>query len=154
MNSDSAVFQYPISKREGGSVILEKCVPLKISKVVLCVDDDPRALMARSLILSVAGYDVKAAASSDAAMAIFRRCHVDLVVADHFLPGIAGAALATAMKALRPQVRFVLLMVAPEWPSGSEQVDLVLIKGMDPRDFLVSIDRLLNGEVRKSAASC
>ncbi len=89
--------------------------------------------MARSLILSVAGYDVKAAASPDAAMAIFRRCEVDLVVADHFLPGITGAELATAMKAIRPQVPFVLLMVAPEWPSGSEQVDVVLIKGMDPQ---------------------
>lgn len=134
-------------------MLVEKCVPLTIPKIVLCVDDDPRALMARSLILSVAGYDVKAAASSDAALAIFRRCHVDLVVADHFLPGITGAELATAMKALRPQVPFVLLMVAPEWPSSAKNVDLVLIKGMEPKDFLSDIDRLLNREVRKAAST-
>jgi CheY-like chemotaxis protein len=86
-------------------------------------------------------------------LAIFRSCQVDLVVADHFLPGITGAELATAMKAIRPQVQFVLLMVAPERPLGAEHVDLVLIKGRDPEEFLIDVERLLNREVRKDAAS-
>lgn len=121
--------------------------------VVLCVDDDPRAMMARALILSLAGYDVQTAASSDAALSIFRRSQIDLVIADHFLPGVNGAALAGAMKKIRPEIQFVLLMVTAEPPSGAEQVDLVLMKGMDPQQFLDDIQRLLNRRQRKAAAS-
>lgn len=119
----------------------------------MCVDDDPRAMMARSLILSVAGYDVQTAASSEAALSIFRRSQVDLVIADHFLPGMNGAELAHAIKKIKSDVKFVLLMVTPEPPSGAEQVDLVLIKGMDPQQFLEDIQALLTKRQQKPAAS-
>src|ERR1700757_2103789 len=104
---------------------MEKCVPKVTPTVVLCVDDDPRAMMARSLVLSIAGYDVQTASSSQAALSIFRRSRVDLVIADHFLPGMSGADLAGTMKRIRSEVAFVLLMVAPEPPAGADHVDLV-----------------------------
>ncbi|HEY1732317.1 MAG TPA: response regulator [Terriglobales bacterium] len=127
-------------------------MPKETPTVVLCVDDDPRAMMARSLILSVAGYDVQTASSSEAALSIFRRYKVDLVIADHFLPGMKGTELADAMKKIKPDVLFVLLMVTPELPSGAEQVDLVLVKGMDPQQFLGDIQTLLAMPRRKAAA--
>jgi hypothetical protein len=40
---------------------MEKCVPKVTPTAILCVDDDSRAMMARSLNLSVAGYDVQTA---------------------------------------------------------------------------------------------
>jgi CheY-like chemotaxis protein len=132
---------------------MEKCVPKVTPTVVLCVDDDSRAMMARSLILSVAGYDVQTAASSESALSIFRRSPVDLVIADHFLPGMSGAELASAMKKIKPEIQFVLLMVTPEPPSGAEQVDLVLMKGMNPQQFLDDIQGLLIKRQRKAAAS-
>ena len=110
-------------------------------------------MMARSLILSVAGYDVQTAASSESALSIFRRSPVDLVIADHFLPGMSGAELASAMKKIKPEIQFVLLMVTPEPPSGAEQVDLVLMKGMNPQQFLDDIQGLLIKRQRKAAAS-
>lgn len=128
-------------------------MPKVTPTVVLCVDDDPRAMMARSLILSVAGYDVQTASSSEAALSIFRRSSVDLVIADHFLPGLQGTELACAMKNIKPEVLFVLMMVTPEPPSGAEQVDLVLVKGMDPQQFLDDIQRLLSNRQRRAAAS-
>ena len=128
-------------------------MPKVTPTVVLCVDDDSRAMMARGLILSVAGYDVQTAASSESALSIFRRSPVDLVIADHFLPGMSGAELASAMKKIKPEIQFVLLMVTPEPPSGAEQVDLVLMKGMNPQQFLDDIQGLLIKRQRKAAAS-
>ena len=46
------------------------------------------ALLARRLILILAGYDVLTAASGDVALRIFRRRDVDLVITDYFLPGL------------------------------------------------------------------
>lgn len=127
-------------------------MPQVTPTVVLCVDDDPRAMTARSLILSVAGYDVQTAGSSEAALRIFRRTSIDLVIADHFLPGMSGAELARAMKKIKPEVQFVLLMVAAEPPADAEQVDLVLMKGMDPRQFLDDIQMLLSKRQRRAGA--
>ena len=127
-------------------------MPKVTPTVVLCVDDDPRAMMARGLILSVAGYDVQTASSSEAALSIFRRAPVDMVIADHFLPGLKGTELAVAMKKIKPEVLFVLMMLTPESPSGAELVDLVLVKGMDPQEFLDDIQRLLNNRQRSAAA--
>jgi DNA-binding response OmpR family regulator len=109
--------------------------------------------MARSLILSVAGYDVQTAPSSEAALSIFRRSPVDLVIADHFLPGLKGTELADAMKKIKPEALFVLMTVTPEAPSGAEQVDLVLAKGTHPEQFLDDIQRLLSNGQRRAAAN-
>lgn len=111
--------------------------------VILCVDDDPRALVARSGILSIAGYDVQMASSSEAAMRIFSRCHVDVVIADSFLPGLTGAELASAMKEFEPELLFVMLTIAVEPALLTGEVDLVLAKGMEPRRFLGAIQDLL-----------
>ncbi len=109
-------------------------------------------MMARSLILSVAGYDVQTASSGEAALSIFGRSSVDLVIADHFLPGLKGTELAGVMKKTKPEALFVLMMVTSEPPSGAEHVDLVLVKGMDPQQFLDDIQRLLSNRNRKATA--
>jgi DNA-binding response OmpR family regulator len=132
---------------------MEKCVSKANPTLVLCVDDDPRAMMARSLVLSIAGYDVQTASSSQAALSIFRRSPIDLVIADHFLPGMNGADLASTMKKIRSEVAFVLLMVAQEPPAGADDVDLIMVKGMDPQRFLNDIQSLLNRRQKKPAAS-
>ena len=114
--------------------------------VVLCVDDDPKALMARRLLLSSAGYDALAAGSGEDALRILRRRKVRLVIADAFLPQVTAAEITSQIKAFDPKVLVVLLTGAPELPSGAGQADLVLIKGMAPADFLARIAALLAGE--------
>ncbi len=110
--------------------------------VVLCVDDDPAGLMARRLILSIAGYDVLSAASGEAALRTLRSSHVDLVITDHFLPGFAGAEIMVLMKQMKPEVLIVLLTATPALPPGAELADLILIKGIAPPEFLNAIAKL------------
>jgi DNA-binding response OmpR family regulator len=110
--------------------------------VVLCVDHDPRALIARRMVLSTAGYDVLTAFSGEDALRILHRRHVDLVIADAFLPRFTGAQIANAIKSHDPQIRVVLLTGAPELPAGVK-ADLVLIKGRAPTAFLAEIAAVL-----------
>jgi len=112
--------------------------------VILCVDDEGSGLMARSLFLSKAGYDVIPSADGEAALKMFRRYHIDLVITDHFLPGATGTKVAEDMKRFKPKVPIVLFTGALDPPSGSEHADLVLTKGsMDPPAFLAAIAKLV-----------
>lgn len=110
--------------------------------VILCVDDDPKALLARRLVLSTAGYDVLTANSGEDALRILRRRDVDLVITDAFLPRFTGAEITAAIKNYNPNIRIVLLTGAPELPSAS-LADLILIKGRAPSNFLAQIAKVL-----------
>jgi len=118
--------------------------------VILCVDDDPAGLMARRLVLSIAGYEVLTACSGEAAVRILGSHHVDLVITDHFLPGFAGAEIMLSMKQLKPEVLVVLLTGTPVLPPGTELADLILIKGIAPPEFLAAIAKLV--ETRQDPA--
>jgi len=126
--------------------------------VILCVDDDPKALLARRLLLSTAGYDVLAAASGEDALRILQRRKVHLVITDAFLPRFTAATITRAIKALDPKILIVLLTGAPEPPSGDIQAELVLVKGMAPAGFLARIAALLaressgNGKIQEGRA--
>ena len=119
--------------------------------VILCVDDDPKALTARRLLLSSAGYDALAAASGEDALRILRRRDVQMVIADAFLPQITAAEFTTRIKAFDPRILVVLLTAVSELPPGAQPTDLVLIKGMDPAAFLARIAALLAGEASAGA---
>ena len=99
--------------------------------------------MIRSLLLSVAGYDVQTASSSDAAIRIFQRCLADVVIADQFLPHMDGIGLATELKKTKPEVQVVLLTSGMEPLSQPEQIDLILAKCIDPQEFLAVIENLI-----------
>ena len=118
---------------------------------ILCIDDDPVALVARSLVLSIAGYDVLTAPSGDAALRILSHRKIDLVITDDYLPGATGAEIALSLKQLNPAILVVLLTGGIELPRGSEQADLVLVKGMSPDAFLTIMEKLL-GEGAQPAA--
>jgi CheY-like chemotaxis protein len=122
---------------------MEKCVLEERSIVVLCVDDDARALMVRSLILSVAGYEVQTASTGDAALRIFHHSRIDLVIADQHLPGIDGLTLAAEMKKLKPEVVVVLLTGAADLPLDKGTADMVVIKCTEPPQFLATIENLV-----------
>lgn len=111
--------------------------------LILCVDEESTSLTARRLILSIAGYDVMTAASGEAALKIFRRYPVVLVITDQYLPQRTGAELAGEMKLLKPDVPVVLLAASPEDPAVAQHADLVLTKGMNPADFLAAIAKLV-----------
>ena len=131
----------------------ENRLPTVIPKVILCVDDDPKSLMARRLMLVLEGYDVLTAYSGEAALNMLRRRPVDVVISDHFLPAFTGAELARAVKLMKPETLVVLLTWAGETPAGAEHADLVLQKGMSPEKFLDEVARLTGSQRTKSAGN-
>lgn len=112
--------------------------------VILCVDDEPVGLMARRLLLSIAGYAVLTAESGEIALRLFNCNHVDLVLTDHLLPDLTGAQLTSEMKRRKPEVPIVLLTGVVGPPSEFEYADLLITKGMTPPEFLAAIAKLLS----------
>lgn len=77
------------------------------SPVVLLVDDEAQVLGIATRILERAGYVVHAAASAEQALAIEGALEgpLDLLLTDVSMPGMGGGALASAIRARRPDVR-------------------------------------------------
>lgn len=113
------------------------------ARVVLCVDDEVSALKLRCLVLSSAGYQVVTATDGAAAMELFGRVQVDLVITDHSLPGLTGAQLASEIKRMKPAIPIVLFSGFPEAPPGSEHADLYLTKGMPAAEFIRRVSELI-----------
>jgi DNA-binding response OmpR family regulator len=76
-------------------------------------------------------------------MQLFSMNHVDLVITDQLLPDRSGGELAWEMKRLKPDVPIILYTGMEDPPSGGEHADLVLVKGVDPREFLAIIAKLV-----------
>jgi CheY-like chemotaxis protein len=112
-------------------------------KVILCVDDDPIALTSRRLLLAKEGYEVLVALSGSAALRLLASSHIDLLITDHFMPGMTGTELVAEMKSRDYKIPTMILTGAPEPPPGSEQAHMVLIKGFDLQIFLTSVAQLL-----------
>ena len=115
---------------------------LSRTRVILCVDDDAAALALRCAVLSSAGYEVLPAADGAAALELFRRIQVDLVITDYCLPGLTGMQVAAEMKRLKPAIPIVLFSGLVEAPLGSNHADLVITKGMPVVEFLREVGRL------------
>ena len=111
--------------------------------VVLCIDDEPVALMVRMQVLQTAGFRVLGAADFASAMKIFESEPVDLVVTDHLLRQESGTQLAAQMKALKPSVPVVVLSGLPDPPEGIEVADLFLTKGESPQHLISKLSELL-----------
>ncbi len=118
---------------------METLVSETVPFVILCVDDDPNGLATRRMVLSSAGYHVLTAVSGAGAFRLLRRKHVDLIITDHYLPGMSGAELTAAAKAHNPKLPVVVLTGAVDTPPGCERADLVVTKGTPVEEFLTMI---------------
>jgi CheY-like chemotaxis protein len=130
-------------QRSNSLAQMEKSVSEKQPFVILCVDDDPVGLATRCMVLAAAGYDVLTAVSGAGAFRLLQRKRVDLVITDHFLPGMSGAELTVASKGRNPKLPVIVLTGAVETPPGCEQADRVVTKGASPEEFLAMVAQLL-----------
>jgi len=121
-----------ISNEIPGNRAYPKRVFLSNSPVILCVDDEMNAVELRRLVLLSAGYQVVTAADGAAALELFRCTQVDLVITDHWLPGLMGAQLGAEMKRLKPAIPIILFSGLPEAPPGSDYADLYM-SGFTPQ---------------------
>ena len=64
---------------------------MKPKKTILCVDSNEQALSIRKIMLETRGYRVVACNTGEAALEVFRRGGIDLVLSDLIMPGLDGA---------------------------------------------------------------
>ena len=117
---------------------------MKPKKTILCVDDNEQALSIRKVMLETRGYRVIACSTGEAALEVFRRGGVDLVLSDLVMPGVDGARLIEEVKMLSPQTPAVLISGRVKIYERETLADLFLPKGMyEPMDLLEKIRLLL-----------
>ena len=78
------------------------------SLTILLVEDNDHVREFATVLLEELGYTVIAADSGEAALALLAECDIDILFSDVVMPGMGGIELATAARALQPQLPVVL----------------------------------------------
>jgi CheY-like chemotaxis protein len=118
-------------------------VPQKI--IILCVDDEENALILRRLVLEKSGFEVLTASSAREAQEVLATRSVDLILSDQLMPGVTGTELARTVKAMYPQIPFVLVSGVNEMPEGIELTDMFISKLEGPVILIQKITELMTG---------
>lgn len=118
-------------------------MPHKI--IILCVDDEENALILRRLVLEKSGFEVLTASSAREAQEVLATRSVDLILSDQLMPGVTGTELARTVKAMYPQIPFVLVSGVNEMPEGIELTDMFISKLEGPVILIQKITELMTG---------
>ncbi len=117
---------------------------MKPKRTILCVDDNEQSLSIRKILLETRGYRVVTSLNGEDALARFRRGGIDLVLSDLVMPGLDGAKLIEAIKAISPRTPAILLSGKVRIYDRDTQADVFLPKGTHvPADLLERIRMLL-----------
>jgi len=111
--------------------------------VVLCIDDETTPLTLRKLVLERANFRVMTASNGEQALQILDHNPIDVVVCDHLMPEMTGAALAAKVKARWPQLPFLLLSGVNEIPPGAEVADAFMSKLEGPDAMVDKVRSLI-----------
>lgn len=88
-----------------------------MSRRVLLIDDSPLQLRVREAVLRDAGFEVCIATTAEGALAILRTDlgnSIGTVVTDHIMPGLSGAELVRAIRALQPGIPVIVITGLPD----------------------------------------
>jgi len=102
---------------------------------ILAVDDDCIVLMNTVAMLEDMGHRVRDATSGPAALDLLQRQNFDLIVTDYAMPGMTGAELIAAARAMCPAVRVALVSGYVDLPDGGLGDVPRLGKPFDERDL-------------------
>jgi CheY-like chemotaxis protein len=116
--------------------------------VILCVDDEPIALLVRQRVLEKSGFEVIPASSVNQALKILGSRSIDLVLTDLLMPGRTGTELADEVRLKRPEIPVVIISGVNEIPEGLS-ANLFLNKLEGPTYLCEQIRKVLQ---RRSAA--
>jgi DNA-binding NtrC family response regulator len=89
---------------------------------VLIVDDEPSICKALSMALSRAGYDAVAAQSGEAALAIIRDEHVDVMLVDFRIPDMRGDVIFELAAGFQPHLRYQSLFMTGDITDRAHQL--------------------------------
>jgi two-component system, OmpR family, response regulator CpxR len=117
---------------------------MKPKRTILCVDDNEQSLSIRKIMIETRGYRVIACTDAAAALEIFKKGGVDLVLTDLMMPGMDGTELIAAIKAISPTTPAILFSGKIRVYERETQADVFLPKGMyAPVELLERIRLLL-----------
>ena len=117
---------------------------MRPKKIILCVDDNEQSLSIRKFMLETRGYAVVACTNGADALTAFRANGADLILADLMMPGLDGADLVQAVKALSPETPAIIFSGKIKIYDKDMQADVFLPKGMyAPAELLERIRVLL-----------
>lgn len=117
---------------------------------ILFVDDERDLCHLMKLTLEQnPRYEVTTAASGEEALQKARAAHFDLVITDFRMPGMDGAELLRALKALRPQAPVVICSVYHDDPKTippdvHREADGIISKPLDHDALEKTIQEVLN----------
>ena len=113
--------------------------------MILCVDDEPRGLMVRKMLLELQGHEVLTALNGREGLNLFVANPIEAVVLDYSMPGMNGDQVAAEMKRLKPTVKILLLSAYVDFPEGALKfVDKRAVKGVSPTTFITELEQLLS----------
>ncbi|MFP4308057.1 MAG: PAS domain S-box protein [Desulfococcaceae bacterium] len=139
---------------DSGSVeeVADTDAPEPGTERILLVDDEPSIVRMQRKMLERLGYQVAVAASSPAALTIFRETPdaFDLVVSDLSMPKMTGLQLAGKIYAIRPETPVILCTGyrrnIPENPAERFGIRGVLNKPIRRADLAKMVRSVLDGE--------
>ena len=103
---------------------------------VLVIDDDPVLREVLQALLAADGHTVETAGSGEEALHRLQSdVAVDVLLADVQLPGLAGAALARALRAAVPGARLLGMSGSEPTPDVRGAFEAFLLKPFSPEDF-------------------
>ncbi|MGA3210592.1 MAG: response regulator [Terriglobales bacterium] len=113
--------------------------------MILCVDDEPRGLLVRQMLLRSKGYQVLTASGGREALRVFADNPVEAVVLDYRMPEMDGGQVAAELKRLKPEVKILMLSAYVDLPEEALRwVDARAVKGTSPGAFLAELEQLLS----------
>ena len=118
-----------------------------VNKPILIVDDEPIVRESIRDWLKASGYEVETADSGEAAMELVEKKDYSVVVMDVRLPGRTGISVLKDIKALKPQIKSIVITAYPSEEMSAEArkfgaVDY-LIKPVNPDD----LEKLINATI-------
>lgn len=125
---------------------------------ILVVDDQETLLLVLAIMLKRAAYQPLTARNSQEALALFHRHadSIDVVLLDLHLPAESTPELFDALRALRPDLRVILMSGVPE-PVALQRLTKDGVKGFlckpfGPNELTRTIEAVLGGSVAPIAA--
>ncbi len=118
---------------------------------ILLVDDEPDVLETQAQVLRRIGYSVETSADPIEAISVFEENpnRFKLVITDEMMPHMRGTGMAARMKAVRPDLPFIIVTAGLDLErtlkeAEAMQIDHVLMKPLNMLSFEAAIKTILS----------
>jgi len=115
-------------------------------KSILCIDDEPSAMLSRRLLLESEGYNVTTAETGAEGISLFKQSRFDVVVLDYWMPEMNGVEVARQLKQIDASIPIIVLSAFAELPGEAVGLaDRWIMKGHSAQQLLEIVNRAMAG---------